>query len=154
MHQFRVIAKKRLIFTLLVNNVNSVTKKNKRTLTDICNSHQNNISFLYIDDSFDSFKRAAKHISIETNFRLKIASLIPNVEKCIYLDSDLILTENISKLWMQDIDDYYFAAVTDKKVGFNAGVLLINLKKWREDNLEKKFFEYAKENMSHLRSVD
>ena len=55
---------------------------------------------------------------------------------------------------MQDIDDYYFAAVTDKKVGFNAGVLLINLKKWREDNLEKKFFEYAKENMSHLRSVD
>ena len=88
-------------------------------------------------------KRAAKHISIETNFRLKIASLIPNVEKCIYLDSDLILTENISKLWMQDIDDYYFAAVTDKKVGFNAGVLLINLKKWREDNLEKKNIIYS-----------
>ena len=36
----------------------------------------------------------------------------------------------------------------------NAGVLLINLKKWREDNIQEKLFTWAKENQEKILWVD
>ena len=67
---------------------------------------------------------------MEANFRLLIASLLPeSVEKCIYLDSDLITIDDIDKLWSQDLSNDYIGAVLTPPVGFNSGVLLINIKK-------------------------
>lgn len=77
-------------------------------------------------------------------------------DKIIYLDTDTIVKKDISRLWEIDIDDYYAAGCKDlgvinqksyfpkldiKGKYINSGVMLLNLKKIREDNLIPKFFE-------------
>lgn len=114
------------------------------------------IEFLYIDKKiFANFPPYyAKHITVESCFRLKIASMKPELEKAIYLDSDLVVTGSLNDLWNLDISENYIAASLDvysekiKKIlnisfvdqYFNAGILLMNLKKWNLDNIEEKFF--------------
>lgn len=140
----------------ILENEHELDKTNKEKLEALKKIKDFAIEYIKIDtQNFSYFKRAAKHISMETNFRLLIASLLPeSVEKCIYLDSDLIVIDDIDKLWSQDIRNDYIGAVLTPPVGFNAGVLLINVKKWREDSIEQQFFAYAEQNMDKLRSVD
>lgn len=92
---------------------------------------------------FSKFNISIKHTSIETYFRYLIADSLPNIDKILYLDADLIVNNNISDFYNVDLNDYYIAGVEDlyikntkyKKeinlsandIYINAGVLLMNL---------------------------
>lgn len=96
--------------------------------------------------------------SFVTNLRLLISYIKPGIDKCILLDADLVLLSDIDTLWQVDVTDYYMAAIIDPvakvKQRFwikdlplpdeyhyvNTGMCVVNLKKWCEDNVEKKFF--------------
>ena len=99
-----------------------------------------------------------KRVGISAYYRLKLSSLT-NEEKIIYLDSDIVVLDDISKLWNYNIENYLLGAVEDKyselmcchaglKEGdtyINSGVMLMNLKSFREKGLEEKFFKKLKE---------
>lgn len=89
--------------------------------------------------------------------RLFIASLLPKtIDKVIYADCDIIFVDSIRELWEMDISDYpigmadgamnaaYRELLDLPREGtyFNSGILLINLKRWREDEVEKKFLTF------------
>lgn len=99
------------------------------------------------------------HISIATYYRLLISKLLPeNIEKAIYFDCDIVVRHSLNELWNYSISEFAIGAVyqiTDwnvaaiKRLGypvsfgyFNAGVLLINLKYWRDNHISEKLFEY------------
>ena len=80
------------------------------------------------------------------------------MDKCIFLDADLVAQGDIAQLWHIDVTNDYMAAVTDQLplspnswaqklplpknyVYVNTGVTVMNLKKWREDEIEKKLFD-------------
>ena len=120
--------------------------------------------YLYIIDSekLNYFpKYTNSHISQAANYRLFVDKILPSdIDKVLYLDCDLIVTKSLAPLWHIDIsdcpigavedmwsgkDDNYIRLGYDKKYGyFNSGVLLINLKWWRENNICDKFIEYLK----------
>lgn len=97
-----------------------------------------------------------------TYFRFFIAEMFPGYDKAIYIDADTIVRGDISELYFTDIGDSYLGAVQDRVlletdifgqyaervVGvdrhnfFNAGLLLINCKKFREVGVLDKFIEY------------
>lgn len=97
-------------------------------------------------------------VGISASYRLKLASLT-NEDKIIYLDSDVVVLDNLSKLWNYNIEDYLLGAVEDKysdmmkchanldynDIYINSGVLLMNLKKFRKINLEETIFEKLRE---------
>ena len=64
------------------------------------------------------------------------------------LDVDTIVNENISKLWELDISNYYLAAArqprncTETFLDINCGVMLLNLKKLREDKKDDELIAY------------
>ena len=93
--------------------------------------------------------------------KLLIPTLLSNKDKILYLDYDIIIKkEGIEQLWNTDVTDYYLAAVEDiidkfstilkiknqeKRIFhditnfyFNTGVMLMNLKKIREDRYDEK----------------
>ena len=89
--------------------------------------------------------------------RLFITEIVPEtVERVLYLDSDTIIEGSLSALWQLDLDNYYMAGVDDclsasykdiveisgTATYCNAGVLLLNLRKWREDNILSVFIDY------------
>ena len=93
-----------------------------------------------------------------TNYRLLSASLLPDLDKVIFLDVDLAFVSDIKDYWRINVENYYLAAVPDlanmnkkewiyklpipeKALYFNSGVMILNLKKWREDNIENQIFE-------------
>lgn len=90
-----------------------------------------------------------KHITIETCYRYLIPDLLPEFSKCIYLDCDTIALGDVSEFFSTDISDYYAAAVNEQpkleNPYFNAGVLLLNCDKIRENNISAKLFEKTKE---------
>lgn len=110
---------------------------------------------------FQNLKLTIDHISIETYFRYVIADLLPDVDKVLYLDADLIVAGDLMPLWQTPLTEgkktYLAAGVPDlwieklgykSSVGFqkedvyvNAGVLLFNLKKMREQSVSKQFFD-------------
>lgn len=99
-----------------------------------------------------------------------------DVEKLIYLDVDTIVQDDISKLWNTTLGDYIAGAVQDvgktmdcewggvpnyKELGFtadtkyfNSGVLMINAKRWREENFSAQVISALSKYKEHVRLAD
>ena len=81
-----------------------------------------------------------------TTLRAALTEILPlEVERVLWLDPDTVVVDDISDLWNYDIDHKYFAAVEEvrnhnhtQKPYFNAGVMLMNLKKFAEDGKTKE----------------
>lgn len=119
------------------------------------------IAFYSIDcDIAQSFPRLLKtSLPPVTYFRLFLTSILPeSIEKVLYLDGDIVVRQSLQPLWDTDLSNYAIAAVSDRPserpemysrlqyssdLGyFNAGVLLINLRYWREHDVTPAFVEY------------
>lgn len=98
------------------------------------------------EESLSGFK-LSHHMSLATYFRLLIPDLLPpDVEKVLYLDSDLVVLADIAEFWNTDISAWALAGRTDhfdrhEELGiarefeyFNAGVMLWNLQLIRQLN--------------------
>ena len=97
------------------------------------------------------------HISRATYYRLLIADLLPReVEKVLYLDCDIVVNGAIAELWRTPMDNYALAAIPQVGFGneavrlgypiaygyFNAGVTLMNLRYFREQDVTRRLMEY------------
>lgn len=112
------------------------------------------------------------HISKAAYFRLDIANILPqSVNKVIYLDVDLLVLKDIVELWQFDLKEKPLAAVPDygimaskrlmqqkhKVIGlplnsdyFNSGVVIMDLKQWREYKYAEQVIKLAAEgNLPH-----
>lgn len=75
-----------------------------------------------------------------------LADLVPNMpSKLLYLDIDMMIGDDITKLYNIDISDYEYAAVKEKYGSWfirpdyiNAGMLLLNMERIQETGLLKK----------------
>lgn len=123
-----------------------------------------------LDDRMSNRLRC-DYFTLTIYFRLFIPSMFPQYDKGIYIDSDVVLTDDIAKLFDIDIGENYIGACndlsiadipplvayTEKAVGVNAkeyinsGVLLMNLKKMRDDDLEGHFLALL--NKYHFDSI-
>ncbi|MGL5318735.1 MAG: glycosyltransferase [Bacteroidales bacterium] len=109
------------------------------------------------DDLFNEIGQTISYISKHTYYRYIIANIFKDSDQALYLDSDLIINGSLSDLLNTDLNNYYAAAVPDAwimednyqcKLGFranefyfNAGVILFNLNKIREEGFAEKFFK-------------
>lgn len=75
-----------------------------------------------------------------------LADLVPNMpSKLLYLDIDMMIGDDITKLYNIDVSNYEYAAVKEKYGSWiirpdyiNAGMLLLNMEKIKETGLLKK----------------
>lgn len=96
-------------------------------------------------------------ISLSSYARLFVGEMMPiDVERVLYLDCDMLVRADISDLWNTDLGDNPVGAVQDqvsetakKRIAldlsdqyFNAGLLLIDLKKWRNEGLGDKCIQF------------
>ena len=76
--------------------------------------------------------------------------LIPKLidaDRVLYLDSDVVVENNLNKLFELDLEGKGLAASRDFRHPdtFNSGVMLINNKKWREDQVSDKLLDMSKD---------
>ena len=148
-----------------------ITNNNKKELTKLCKKYNRDISIIEIDDLKKYFD-----FEFDTNgwnpivlSRLLLDKLLPKeLDRVLYLDGDTIVRGSLLELWNTDMDDYAIAASIEPTVDvkrkktlgmeglpyYNAGVLLVNLKKWRKDNVGKEIIEYYRDNKGNLFAND
>lgn len=101
------------------------------------------------------------YFSVAAYFRFFIETSFPQYDKAIYLDSDVILLNDIGKLYDTDVGDNLLAAAyeqnTDRSpmfteyveniIGipyytyFNSGVMVMNLKEFRKFKVQERFLD-------------
>ena len=147
--------------SLFVNIIDGgIDYTNKLNLENILKENNIKYQFLYTDAKDIVHLKIDKHLSLATYYRLLIPQLLDNnIEKVLYLDSDIIVNNEIVELCKKDIANYSIAAVETPlfdrhkelfmDIGakyFNAGVLLINLRYWRENNISNNIIDFIRKN--------
>ena len=144
----------------------------KETLRETLENFENfgSLTFLTIDKAIFKNVVTSDRIPATAYFRIEIPELFrdKNVEKVLYMDCDMIALTDITKLWETDLQDHILAAVEDagfhqrlEKMGiktksnryFNSGLMLINVKKWLEENVTEKVFQFIEENPEKLNAI-
>jgi lipopolysaccharide biosynthesis glycosyltransferase len=117
--------------------------------------------------ALDKFRRlpTSAHFTIEAYLRiLAIDTLPPDIEKILYLDCDVVVAAALDDLWETDISSHMLAAVPEPFVAgrpqalglpegaiyVNSGVLLFNVRRWRERRLTAHIVAYAEREGSNL----
>lgn len=149
--------------TYLIKILNTdISEENKRKIGKY---ERKNVDIEFVDLNYYIQKVKDKlytrdYYSKTTYFRLFLPNLYPQYDKVLYLDSDIVILDDIAKLYNTDMGDNLVAAAPDdviqtmpvfqdyveKVVGvadfrryFNAGILLMNLHELRRFKFQEKF---------------
>ena len=111
------------------------------------------------------------YFTLTIYFRLFIPRMFPELDKAIYIDSDIVVLDDLAKLYDIDLGNNYIGACQDRSVAevpplvrymedcrgvrkeeyINSGVLLMNLSLLREKRFDEHFLELL--NAYHIESV-
>ena len=105
------------------------------------------------------------YVSKAALFKFALADIIPE-DKVLYLDDDIVVEQSLTDFYNTDISQYYAAVISDlfaekwgdnkrlnHKKYFNSGVMLLNLKKLREDDIPAKL-QKKKKNATEDKYMD
>lgn len=143
----------------------SVTEEDQEDIREVAG--RKSVQFYLTDSQAFSSMPLLPNISCATYYRLMIPQILSEeIHKVLYLDSDIIVRHSLLPLWKTNMDGYAVAAVIDnldsvtdvyerleysQDLGyFNAGVLLLNLKYMRANDIQSEMMSYMK---SHYESL-
>lgn len=145
-------------FFIVDDNISDDSKEKIEMLKLIKNFE---IDYIFVDtDIFRKFPRRWDGLSLNSYYLLLVPNILKNKERLLFLDCDVVVKKSLLPLWSMDFEGRIILAaedilnhnfrtprgISDKYFYFNSGVFLLNCKKWRDNNLEKKCFEYVKNN--------
>jgi lipopolysaccharide biosynthesis glycosyltransferase len=134
---------------------NDLSDASRAKLTTTISRAGGNVRWYTIDPSVYQEGGLFLHVSRAAYYRVSLPELVPaDVERLLYLDSDLIVMRDLSPLFEVPLDGNTIGAVQDvsqrdgthlgleENAGyFNSGVLLIDVHRWRERNVSKRVRE-------------
>ena len=117
-----------------------------------------NCHLIFIDMK-DKFKEAPTNAKIPTEsyYRLLLPNLLVCVDNIIWLDGDVLVFDDLHEMQSIDMDGYYIKGHLDNQPWagdrygvYNdhyicAGVLLMNLKEMRKDNISQRYLDFIEE---------
>lgn len=141
-----------------------MTEESKHKLTQMVAAYNRKLVLIPMPDMQKDFNfpiaRVRKKWILDSYCRLFLGSILPKeVERVLYLDCDTLCHGDLQEFWNMDLQGCYCGAVTDA-VGehyyelfdmnktshyCNSGMILFDLKRWREDGMEDKVAEYVRE---------
>lgn len=145
LHEQMSLENQNKIMSMGNENVSIVFKEMKQGLESITDCKSNRLRCDYF--------------TLTIYFRLFIPTMFPEYDKGIYIDSDIVVPGDISKMYEIDLGDNLIGACRDLSIQnipelcqymdhgvgvgcdkyINSGVLLMNMKKLREVEIEKEF---------------
>lgn len=160
-----------------------ISKRNQRILKDQIESPNISLRFLHMYRAMHDFQDELPvrgHFRVETYFRLLLPQLLPEYAKVLYLDSDMVVQEDVASLYDTDVKDYLIAACKDPDTAglyngasetkqeymdkelkiaspydyVQAGTIVFNLDAWRRTFDPKLVFEFAASNEWQLLDQD
>lgn len=130
-----------------------------------------NPSYRELSESCESFE--INHVTASALFKLNLCEILKEDDKILYLDGDTLIQGGVEELYNIELDEMYVAAVDDqldKRIDgksqmaaqadicaehyFNSGVMLLNLKRMREDGISGKLMDYRRNGKNYFMDQD
>ena len=152
-------------FYLLVEK-NIFDKQNKEKFTHLEEKYDRCKVIIFELTNENLLNARVDRYPITTYYRLLLAKLIPDVNRIIYLDGDTLIFRDLTEMINLDMNNNIILGFVDEgykeaeKFGIKTykyitcGVLLIDLKKIRKENISQNFFDFINNNKNKLRQED
>lgn len=155
-----------------------IPEKDKKLIRSMAGGIKNvSIRFFNVLTKVSEYYLAAnEHIAIETYYRFLIQSILPQYDKVLYLDGDLVCNKDVAELYQTNVDGYMLAAVRDPDMGgqmnisgsevirylvrevqmknpydyFQAGVLLLNTAEMRKAYTVEEWLSFAQKRYKYM----
>ena len=142
---------------------NSLRSRTVKRLQKIAAKYKVDLDLKQIDTDIlkDFYFDKSKHYGNVMMFaRLLLSSVLPDLDKIIYLDCDIVVLNDLQSLWNFDVSDVAVAMAPDftlkdkstlNRLGIttgyylNSGVILMNLDYWRKHDVQNRIFSYILE---------
>jgi len=138
-----------------------VKKEHEKHILELSESRFS-IEFVDVADKINALSgnlELRDYYTFTTYYRIFIAGMFPEYDKAVYLDSDTIVLTDVADLFDTDLKDSLIAGIPDGAVSvippfmeytkkvlgidgnryFNAGIIVMNLKKFREEDFYAGF---------------
>lgn len=123
--------------------------------------YKSNITIRKIDGSCFNNLITIDRYPLSMYFRFLLPYMLPDKDRVLYLDCDIIVRHSLKGLFDTDIQDKACAVVMDQQCDnvqtinrlrisspyFNSGVMLLNLAYWRSHNISTKLVRFLKDNV-------
>lgn len=155
-----------------------ISDENQEKIKSLNNKYKNfSVEFIKIDaekyyKNLDC-KDSSNRIPLATYNSALIPVIKPKLEKVLYLDPDIIVMDDIKKMYNFDIKDYAVGALWEEFAEktynihrkenlklhpnhkyFNAGAFIINVQKWIKDDITNKIFDAWRKNTDVLEAAN
>lgn len=149
-----------------------IKKRNKDRLLSVSRCYgRNNIIFIPAKNISEklSMHVAVDRGSLSQYARLFVSSDLPmDLNRVLYLDCDIIINRSIRELWNLGLNGKTIGALMDafskyyrqninleaNDIMFNSGVMLIDLEKWRKQNIEGKLMNFISKKNGRIQQGD
>jgi lipopolysaccharide biosynthesis glycosyltransferase len=134
------------------------------TLKNLCENNAASFNLYRIDSSMFSEVDMNQHLQIPTYYRIMAPRLLRNsIDSFLYLDSDLVVQDDISSLFpiqeqflLKASIEFERRKVMDEQIKdyFQAGVMLVNAKRGRENNYTENLLQFVQNHSKQLAFAD
>ena len=149
-----------------------ISEHNRRRIEEVCIRYQRPLPIWLKARNITEelgMRVAADRGSLSQFARLFVASDLPaDLERVLYLDCDIIFRQSVSLLWNLDMHGKTMSVLNDafsryyrknidlepEDIMFNSGVMLINLNRWREREVEKNLLKFISEHKGKIQQGD
>ncbi|MGL4948760.1 MAG: glycosyltransferase family 8 protein [Anaeroplasmataceae bacterium] len=151
-------------YEIIVLHTKTVSEENQKLIIDEFNQGVFHLRFDDISDyvaDINSKLHTRDYYTKSTYYRLFIPKMYPQYDKVLYLDADIIVLGDISEFFRLELKDNLVGAIVedvmlamdvfgqyvektlgiDRNKYFNAGILLMNAKLFRDEDVEQQFFD-------------
>lgn len=131
----------------------------RRLLESMLAAHGATLHCMDLSDGVPASVPLVSHYPAPAWFRVLLPELLPEVERLLYLDVDLVVVDSLAPLWETDLEGNMVAAVTNvyahepamtQALGlpepsryFNSGVMLMDLAEMRRERIGEQIFSFA-----------
>lgn len=171
-------SRRQIIFYIIDDNIN---KKNKLKIENSINNPLIKLNWIPLDEKLlSNIKFPNDYSTYPKNIysRLLIHHFLPeSIDKVIYFDSDMMVNADVAELWNTDLGNNIVGAVQEPNVKtmdchwsgvknyeelgipakakyFNSGLLLVDMKKWRQENIAQKVVDCVEKNKKYAAQPD
>ncbi|RYX87124.1 glycosyltransferase family 8 protein [bacterium] len=154
-----------------------VTELEKNKISDYVHENNAEINYYELDSSFKVEELDTPYLkstgwTVAAYYRLYFPFLIDlNINQLLYLDTDTIVLGDLQEIYKTNINPFAAGATPDramfrnndpriialgvnKEDYFNSGVLLINIRQWKEQMITEKTVDFIKENEELVKFPD
>lgn len=150
---------------------NGITRQNQQKLTEFTSTYNRNVVFINIVGFMDKlgFDFDTSGWNEIVLARLLMARFLPaSIHRVLYLDGDTIVRGTLAPFYYRDMQSNTLSMVMEPTASqerrnglgigdlpyFNAGVLLVDLDRWRSTNAEGRLLAFCKEKGDRLFAND